>query len=222
MKRFLFFFMVFSVTFVHAERARDAVHNFMSPECDWYHNKQYDYYFILPKPLSDWQINDKESNKVFVSYKNIPFFTLVTEAQKYDIDCNKHSRYKGKIVKTAESLAKKVSKGLEIEKSIFKKFEENDTLITHYVFIEGKVDGKKTYHFITSSDYQWFNFSTILDKEYPEDLNNRLETFAKDLNIDFGEEDEEDDWDYEDEDPWEIPEFFFKIFMLDLYVKRSY
>jgi len=91
----------------------------------------------------------------------------------------------------------------------------------YYIFIEGNVNGKKSYHFITSSDYQWFDFFTDLDGKYHELLEKRLEIFYNDFAEDFFDEEDYEEEDEEDE-AYEAASLFFEMFAMDLYVKRLF
>jgi len=111
MKKLLFLAILFVSSFIQAGFKRDLFHEYLSPMFDFYHNEKIDYYLALPKPLSDWEINDNQKkNEVVVSYKNIPFFSVLTVQKKIDLDCNKHFIYKKKLLKIAKSIAKDAKK----------------------------------------------------------------------------------------------------------------
>ncbi|KPK33732.1 MAG: hypothetical protein AMS24_00185 [Chlamydiae bacterium SM23_39] len=215
----LFFLSIFFVSSFVQGGCRDVFHEYLQPICDLYHNTKHDYYLALPKPLSDWQIyDDQKKDEIVVSYKNIPFFSVLAIEGKNDIDCTKHYRYKSKLLEIAKSIAQNAKKGLQIEKAVFKKnLEELDI---YYIFIEGNVNGKKSYHFITSLDYQWFDFFTDVDEKYNECLEEKLDKFFMDLIKNFDEEEDEDE--YEEDEAYDAANFLFEMFAIDLYTKNSF
>ncbi len=76
--------------------------------------------------------------------------------------------------------------------------------IGYYILVEGNLNGKKSYHFITSSNYQWFDFFSEIDNEYDEPLKQKLDFYFNSLN-----DDEEDN---EEDEIYDTPAFSFIYF----------
>lgn len=225
MKKMLFVLFIFSFLFA-AERKE--YHDYISPICDIYHDPFNDFCLFLPPKLEEWKFFKKNNEDlVSVKYKDSNFFSIFLNKKKYKFDCRLHYRYEKKLIEIAKKIAKKRVKNLEIKNAKFvdeKELEMREYYIdsSPYIFIEGVVDGKKSFHFITSYENRWFDFFYTLEDNY-EGLLKKLIPFFEDVEMIYG--DEELDMVYSDQykeyEPSDVMRSFFMLFLFDISAKAE-
>jgi hypothetical protein len=226
MKKYLFL-LTFSISFLLNAGERSSYLRYISPICNFYHNQTFDYCIFLPPESEEWNILEEE-NLLSIKYNDANFFSIFTSNTKYNIDCRTHFRFEEKLMETAKKVVKEHMKNIEITKTEFMESEDFKMSFhwidsSPYIFIEGLTNGKKSFHFLTSYQNQWFDFFYILDNSYYSILSKKLFPFFNSIGKIYGIErlDEVYLKDFFIYKPKEIIESFFMLFLFDISAKAE-